>query len=612
MSFFQQQDKARKKTGLLVFYFILAIALIVLVVDAALVVSMVGVDQATMATRPGDLALAILIGTLGTLGVIGAGSFWKMRALASGGAAVAEMMGGQRVFGNTKDPLHRRLLNVVEEMALASGIAVPAVYVLPAEGAINAFAAGNTPSTAAVAVSQGALSVLSRDELQGVVAHEFSHIFNGDMRINLRLIGLLHGILLLAIGGRLILHGGRFGRLRSRNNKDAGGVALLGISLLVIGSIGVFFARLIKSAISRQREYLADASAVQFTRNPHGIRGALIKIRDGAGATLTSAHADEVSHLLFAEGLSSWFATHPPIDARIAAIDGTAPSLTERAVAAPRARPAPDGASGFAPSMALAAVGEPKERDLAAAKELLGNIPATLREQACTAEGARAIVYALLLARDAKTRELQAQLLEGERELTWQTAAVVRPLGSAARLPLAQLAVTALRTMSAAARDEFLAKLARLGAADGKLEPFELMLEVFMRCALLEEHETTSARRGTLAAALPEARALLSLLARVGDGRAAEAERAFAAGVVQLGGSAQLVPARELSSKRVHAALGALRASPFRVREQVMRAAAACVLADAKVTIDEWELLRVFAAVLECPLPFSMQAKEAA
>ncbi len=238
--------------------------------------------------------------------------------MSAGGSAVAESLDGRLIASNTNDPDERKLLNVVEEMSIASGVPMPKVYVLDNEDGINAFAAGHTPSDAAVAVTRNCMTKLSRDELQGVIGHEFSHILNGDMRLNIRLIGILFGIFCIATIGRILLY------TRSSNSRDKNPLPIIGLLLLVIGSLGVFFGRLIQAAVSRQREFLADASSVQFTRNPAGLSGALQKI-GGYGSLMESPHASDASHLFFASGLTDSFfgamATHPPLDARIRAID---------------------------------------------------------------------------------------------------------------------------------------------------------------------------------------------------------------------------------------------------------------------------------------------------
>jgi Zn-dependent protease with chaperone function len=322
MDFFQQQAKAHHKTKLLVFYFTLAVISIILMIHsvAVFVKFYIGsrdeyfIEQKSLNFFDPQLFAGVAICTLA---VIFIGSTYKTMALAGGGGAVAESLGGRLVSPNTTNPEERRLLNVVEEMAIASGVGVPQVYVLDNENYINAFAAGHTISDAVVAVTRNCMTKLTRDELQGVIGHEFSHILNGDMRLNVRLIGLLFGIFCIATIGRVLMS------VRGRNN---GGVVIAGLLLLAIGSLGVLFGRLIQAAVSRQREFLADASSVQFTRNPLGLSGALQKI-GGYGSRMDSPHASDAGHLFFGNALGdplfNLMSTHPPIDQRIRAIDPT-------------------------------------------------------------------------------------------------------------------------------------------------------------------------------------------------------------------------------------------------------------------------------------------------
>lgn len=324
MDFFQQQDKARKNTKVLVVYFVVAVACIIasVYVAALLIFHTTGYGRAPDTPPPEfalwDLRLFSQV-VLGTLGVVIVGSLYKTLALSKGGSAVAESLGGRLVPTEPGEPDERKLRNVVEEMAIAAGVPVPKIYVLPDEQGINAFAAGHTPEDAAIGVTRGCMSLLSRDELQGVIGHEFSHILNGDMRLNLRIMGIIFGIVCLSVIGRVLIYS-RGGRGRQ------GGAPLmfLGLALIVIGGIGLLFGRLIQAALSRQREFLADASSVQFTRNPAGLSGALQKI-GGAGSRIGSPHAGEASHLFFGNGLAKpllgAFATHPPLDERIRAID---------------------------------------------------------------------------------------------------------------------------------------------------------------------------------------------------------------------------------------------------------------------------------------------------
>jgi len=322
MDFFDRQEKARRNTKLLVVYFVLGVALLIASVylAALLIFAGVGSGHHRFSDAPIHFALwnpKLFFGVVvGTLAVISIGSISKTAELAQGGSAVAEMLGGRLVNSSTTDPDERKLLNVVEEMALASGVPVPHVYVLDNERGINAFAAGHSTSDAVVTVTRGCMTVLKRDELQGVIGHEFSHILNGDMRLNLRLMGMIFGILCLAVVGRVLL------QVRSGSSRDRNPLPLVGRALLLIGWIGMVFGRLIQAAVSRQREFLADASSVQFTRNPAGLSGALQKIGGlSYGSKLEAAHAGEASHMFFGNGMGeSLFGlmdTHPPLEERI-------------------------------------------------------------------------------------------------------------------------------------------------------------------------------------------------------------------------------------------------------------------------------------------------------
>ena len=321
MDFFANQDKARKHTKVLVVYFVIAVACIIASVYLASLVIFYGAQSQQ---QNGDSIPALVLwkpklflyAMLGTLGVVIVGSLYKTAELAKGGSAVAESLGGRLLAPNSTNPDERKLRNVIEEMAIASGVPVPKIYVLDEDEGINAFAAGHAPGDAAIGVTRGCMTLLNRDELQGVIGHEFSHLLNGDMRLNLRVMGVIFGILCLAVIGRILLY--------SRSRRDKNPLMLLGLALIIIGAIGTFFGRLIQAAISRQREFLADASSVQFTRNPAGLSGALQKIGD-VGSRVESPHAGEASHMFFENAMGKAFlgvmATHPPLEERIRAID---------------------------------------------------------------------------------------------------------------------------------------------------------------------------------------------------------------------------------------------------------------------------------------------------
>jgi Zn-dependent protease with chaperone function len=423
MDFFEHQDKARKNTKVLVVYFVIAVVCIIASVYLACLLIFFGTQSQQHPGAPipefvlwdPQLFLTVVIGTLV---IVIFGSLYKTAALAKGGSAVAEALGGRLLSPNTTHPDERKLCNVVEEMAIASGVPVPKIYVLDNEKGINAFAAGHALGDAAIGVTLGCMTLLSRDELQGVIAHEFSHILNGDMRLNLRLMGVIFGILCLTVIGRVLIY--------SRGGRDRNPLMLVGLALIVIGAIGVFFGRLIQAALSRQREFLADASAVQFTRNPEGLSGALQKI-GSAGSKVESAHAGEVSHMFFGNGLGKSFlgslATHPPLEERIRIIDpswgGKFKKIsTKRKSSRKPAKPtssrspfptipgipgASNGDSGFATNAVLMGavlpnLGNPTPLHLRYAQELRSSFSEKVQSAAHEPLDATALVYAMLCA----------------------------------------------------------------------------------------------------------------------------------------------------------------------------------------------------------------------
>jgi Zn-dependent protease with chaperone function len=650
--FFQQQDAARRRTALLLLYFVVTVALIVMgVYFAAIAVNFLVFEQGDATTgvygksfswwNP-DLFLAAAVGTVV---VVAAGSTYKTAMLSfGGGGRVAEMLGGRPVDPDSDDPDERRLLNIVEEMAIASGTPVPAVYLLDQEPAINAFAAGRTPGDAVIGVTRGALHHLTRDELQGVIAHEFSHILNGDMRLNLRLIGILHGILVLALIGHVLLRASfvSSGR-RSRRGGPPIPLILFGAALVAIGSIGVFFGRLIKSAVSRQREYLADASAVQFTRNPSGIAGALKKIGGLArGASIEDPHAEEASHLFFGDAMRfrvfDLMSTHPPLVERIRRIDptfdGTFPQIglahrpepfDRRLAPQPRRfpRPGPRGPGEVAASPLTAAevlshVGAPTAEDLRSASSLIAAIPPPLFRAAHHPFGAQAVVYALLL--DQTDEEIRRQQMSHLAENaagaayveTQRLAPAAATLDLALRVPLIDLAIPALARASEPQYRRFRENVEQLVRADRKIGLFEYVVQGMLNRRLAERfggREQPRRARGPMPALPVAVSTLLSALAWQGNRDAESARRAYARGMRRIRSMAiadEPLPPEQARLKAVDAALAALAGSTLTVRRQVLEACTACVLDEGRLAVREVELLRAIADYLDCPLPVSL------
>lgn len=629
--------------------FILAVAAIIVAVYLVVLLAL----GTGFGAYPGLDPVLFGIVAVGTGLLIGGGSAFRWVQLRKGGPAVASLMGGRRVEPNTRDADERRLVNVVEEMALASGIPVPAIFVMDQESSINAFAAGTGIHDAAVGVTRGTIENLDRDELQGVVAHEFSHILNGDMRLNVRLIGLLFGILLLAVVGRGLMRGAFWGRRRDRDAR----AALVGLALVALGYIGVFFGKLIKAAVSRQREFLADAAAVQFTRNPLGIAGALKKIgAHPVGARIEDHHAEEMSHLFFANGLRSSMSpltsTHPPLTERIHRIDpswdGSFPELPDpsdrdrasRRVGAEQKAGAPGGgrkapfpfglpegvvgsgggagagATLGAAAVLLEAVGAPTPEHVGYARELLERIPRRVLDAAHEPEGARALVLCLLGGEHEASRKARRDgarsLAEDAPSLIERVEAlepIVAELPAEARLPLLDLAVPSLDRVPTDAAARLRTAAERVIRADGRIRPFD-----FCVMHILWRHLPGSPERPKDRARGPKAlgdvpgdlEALLSVVARTGAASEDAAEQAFQAGVQTLGGVGRSLTFRseeEVGMARLDEALQRLEGGTLDVRRGALQATAAVVFADERLRAEELELLRAVAECLEIPIP---------
>lgn len=621
MDFFEHQDAARRRTAWLVVFFGLAVAAIVLAVYAVV---------AALVSRPWDPLLFAAV-SAATVTVIAAGSLYRLAQLRAGGETVALELGGRRVDPRTADLAERRLLNVVEEMALASGTPVPPVYVLDHEAGINAFAAGHEPASAVIGVSRGSLVYLTRDELQGVVAHEFSHILNGDMRLNLRLVGVLHGILLLAVIGYYLLRVGGAPRRSSKKGGEAATIALLGLALLIIGYVGVFFAKLIRCAVSRQREYLADAAAVQFTRYPAGIAGALKKIGGlEEQSRIRDPHAEEMSHLFFADAFAgawlNWLATHPPLAERIQRLDPTfdgrfprtTPLVEEVATVPQAAVPQPPPAPpvhprrrALVPAALAAQSGTVTPEHLAHAAAVMQQMPPALLEAMAEPHGARAVIYALLLDAQPAIRQRQLQSLQAAGDefayrQTCQVLSTVDALSEEARLPLADRTIPALKQLSPSQYAEFRRCFRALAQADGRLNLFEYTLQA-MALRVLDIHFGL-AKPGRpqyygLRGLREPLATVLSTLARAGHQTADQAQQAFEVGAAQTGQKMALRPEEQCTLREFDTALAELRLAAPKVKRQILAACAACVAADGTVAPREGELLRAIAATLDCPVP---------
>lgn len=633
MDFWTRQAEARQRSRWLIALFIAAVLAIVLAVNFV-VLSLfalldagqpVVTDTLWLARHPQAAATTTLV----VLAIIGIANLYKTLSLSAGGGAVARSLGGSRIQADTTDPLQQRLVHIVEEMAIASGVPVPAVYILEQEDGINAFAAGHTPANAAIAVTRGALQNLSRAELQGVIGHEFSHILNGDMRLNIRIMGLLFGLLVIAIAGRTVSW---YAPRQSDSRRGGGGLLILaGVLVMALGYVGVFFGRLIQAAVSRQRELLADASAVQFTRETSGLRDALLKIGSVRGSRIRHPEAEEVAHMLFAPGMTRWFATHPPLLTRIRALDpGFDPDRFDGLPL--EVKPQPLGVvevvskdrlprSFYAhavpahrsmqlnPPALPGLVGNPGAREVAEARALRESLSDRYAGDGGDHPGrATALLFALALDAAPAIRNRQLQKIRTsfgarlEAHVSEQGERVLR-LEPGLHLALLGEIVPVIRQLPAGGRREILQCLDALCRTDGVTSVFEYALCTLARSYISESlAPTRQARPVTLASTVAELQILFSTLAAQGHGRAGVAEQACNAGMTWLGLAPAYSPVPGWSGA-LDRALNCLDGLPPVEKARLVEALGMTVAHDGQVMRTEAELLRAICAVLHCPLP---------
>ncbi|MFN2350989.1 MAG: M48 family metallopeptidase [Kiritimatiellia bacterium] len=633
MDFFESQERARRKTGLLVFYYGLAVALIITSVYLAFALLFASGGESAAGPESSDIPSAalwdpalFLMVAGGTLLVVLGGTAYKVASLARGGKSVAQLLGGRLLHRDTGDQNERKLLNVVEEMAIASGLPVPPVYLLDQEPGINAFAAGFTPEDAVIGVTRGLAEQLTRDEIQGVIAHEFSHVAHGDMRLNIRLMGVLHGILMIGLIGYWLMRssmlaGGGRGRSGSRGKGNSQSqMALLGLAVAAIGFVGVFFGKLIKSAVSRQREFLADASAVQFTRNPAGIAGALRKIAEDSGSRLNNLHAEEASHLFFGNGVGNAFislmSTHPPLRERIRRIDPEfLQNQSDKTIGTPAVPPAPVAenktAAGVMPAAIMAAVGSPNARHLHYAVDTLATLPDQLRAAARNRDGAQAVVFGLLLHADPPMRERQIESICQLPEIasileTMNTSLAKLPLEL--RLPLADLALGTLKELPAADYEKFKTTVELLIVADESVSLFEYTLHHMIQRHLdgfFHKSVPIAVRHHALAPIANPCVDLLSCLAHWGDFSGTQADDFFQQGMARLQPEARgsLREKKICTVSLLDEALQVLAAADTPLKKKVMDACVHCAAASGTVTANEALMLRAVGDCLGCPIP---------
>ena len=661
MNFFEAQDKAHKRTGLMVWA--LAIGMLGMTVGlyficmlAVQVGGMYAQSQVEDAARRGqtiqqgtvtrwaekeigtwwDADLALITFCLMVV-LVGGGFLVRYLQLRKGGEAVAEMLGGVRIEPDTSDADERRALNIVEEMSIASGIPVPPVFAIPSDS-INAFAAGHTVDQAAIGLTRGCIA-LPRDELQGIVAHEFSHIFNGDMRLNLRLVAVINGVMVLGIVGLLLIRvvgysilfgGGR----RSSNDKGGGmaialGVIVFGALVAGIGFLGTLMARIIQASISRQREFLADASAVQYTRNPDGIGGALRRIQESTEKPTFAGEASQFNHMFFAQALNATFATHPPLSERIKRISGSTTGADMTTPIRPRSVPAGteapqkqsiDGAMVGAAVGAVAIAGMREAISHAGevgaismdwTRQLLDSIPDELRVAARTPRSARALIAAMLMneggtdkAALATQRAAIGRLLpEAEAKYAETLLPLLATLPVAARVPLLDLTSPAMQALSPTQAGELQTVVEALVAADKHVSRFEWIVAIIVDAMLDRSGEASHRTKASVKSIEGSVQSILSVAATAGTSDRDEAVTAVSEACRSLGIGSPGGGLAGVSIKSINAAVHDLRTLSFAERKRLLEAVVGVVAHDGKTTVDEAEMVRAVSEVLAVPMP---------
>lgn len=656
MNFFSEQDQARRNTKYLILLFVAAVVSLIVITNIFAAVTFWIMDgqlkdyehAGELVANAQDAAWTHYFSrqNFGKISLFVTGSIFcvvmfKWFQLASGGKRVAESLGGHRINPNTDDAGEKRVLNVVEEMALASGMPVPSVYVLTGEKGINAFAAGNTPADAVIGVTKGALEQFNREQLQGVIAHEFSHILNGDMRLNLRMIALLSGIVFIGTIGELLMRtGGRHGHYHSTKRSGDARVFMLGLGLLVIGWMGTFFGGLIKAAVSRQREFLADASAVQFTRNPQGIADAL-KIIGGynAGSRVFSSNASEVSHMFIAEALGSWasFDTHPPLNKRIrkieprwngemirrkikletnqsanSALNGDNERKRQAALAAAAGAAFVASKKSAVTATTTATTTAKSLSSVEVARASIAAIPHSLSKQVHEPFGASALVYGLLLDNDESVRNKQLSYIEmtGVKGLAMQCLQLqpdIAALDKSQRWPLLELTLPALKYFSVEQYKQFKKTLLLVIRADKRFDMFEWCVFQLVRHYLSAEFErkkTSKPRYKSLKPIMDEYAVVLSCLAWAGHSDEKDASRGFSRAANTAGlYTIELLPVERCGLDDFMKAVSKLANCFPLLKPKVLKSFADCAKLDGEITTAETEIMAALAAVMDCPQP---------
>lgn len=629
MDFFAQQEKARQYTKVLLLYFLIAIVFIVVAVNVVIYYFFIALESYPYTPQDWFSDGVVYYITAATCLLILSGSVYRWLKLKSGGHAVAAMVGAKRIDLHTSDTQQRQFINVVEEMSIASGVPVPGLYIMQDEAGINAFVAGYLPTEAVMVVTCGAIENFSREEMQGVVAHEYSHILNGDMQINIRLMAMLAGILMISSLGKILISG----RRRSYNSRNSGGGMLaLGFLLILVGSLGVFMGRMIKAAVSRQREFLADAASVQFTRNPSGIASALNTINEvSAGSKIKSSYAEDMSHMCFAQAfnamMSNWLATHPPLTERIKRIDPSfvarikARKFTKTIRSSGGASVAVNGvvafASGAEPEPVSArefseTAGKVDQSHIQFAQEIHQSFSDELMLAVHSADSAKLIVLTMILLKmnlHDGLKYLEPYLNSNDKAVILKFCSELNGLENFQRLPLFELLLPTLKQMDDVDKVEHLILCEKLIKSDKRYTLFEFTLLSMLKAHLsATSAKSVKTRFFSFKPLQKELQLLFSVMVYSGESNHKNRSKIYQQTMQQfLAGNKQtgegLLALKEISPAKISAALKSLAQMSPLLKKSVIEASADIAMHDGSLKYTEAEFLRVIADLLACPLP---------
>ncbi len=646
MNFFEQQQRSRTNTTRLVALFCLAVFFLIVLTNFLFIIIISLFENSEIWTNPNatfSSKLGAIISqfnpilfceiSLGIIIFVTLVGLYKKSELSHGGKVIAQKLNGRLILPTTKDALERQLLNVVEEIAIASGTPVPPVYLINEDG-INAFAAGYNSHDAVIGITKGALKNLNRDELQGVIAHEFSHIFNGDMRMNIRLIAILHGILVIGLIGSRMLNSIPRRSFSKDGDKILAIYLLLALGLTAIGFIGTFFGNLIKAGISRQKEYLADASAVQFTRNPHGIAGALKKI-GAISSKISNSKSLEISHLFFAESRKSFFllmSDHPPLEYRIRLIepnwngDFSVPSSDQEFFSQIEKTKNASNTNNIEKSFASIAgasfistsemiqnindAGTIKDKSIDKAHELIVAIPEVIKNSIHDTYGAVATIYALLIKKDDTFYSKQLEILQNSSDanvvaLTTKMNDEIEKLSQEMYLPIIEMALPTLKQLSASQYQVFKKKILDLVNCDSKINIFEWSFSKILFNNLDPEFDKNHVKPKeiySLKNIKAEVGLFLSLMANSGN-KEDEAREAFNTAIADQKLELNFLTKKEISINSLNkAAFKIERLQPLD-KEKLLKTCVTCIAHDGKILPSEVQILRAFASIVQCPMP---------